>query len=221
MRKLALAANFFGLLRRAFARKFKEEGKVEADRSDISVDAAIGAPTNATNHWRKVAHIKLNRSYSFLKQRASEYLPLVWLCVCSCVMTVHYTLFKHGTWFSHRPTTERCNVFDFCSDGERNPVSVALSTLAAMMLDPEGAGRRPLALLFLKFGDQFVDWPRHAHEYVAGSLCISFSVIWRKLVYHYQQYPWLLAPAFDLRRAESDRRATLQRFFGCRGVLLR
>lgn len=97
IRKLALATNFFGLLRRAFARKFKEEGKAQADESDISVDAAIGAPTDATRHWRKVTHIKLNRSYSFLKQRASEYLPLIWLCVCSCIMVVHYTLFKHGT----------------------------------------------------------------------------------------------------------------------------
>ena len=140
MRKLALAANFFGLLRRAFARKFKEEGGAEADHSDISVDAAIGAPTNATGHWRKVTHIKLNRSYSFLKQRASEYLPLIWLCVCSCVMTVHYMLFKHGTWYSHRPPTERCNIFVFCGDGERNPAAAALSTLAAMLLDPDGGG---------------------------------------------------------------------------------
>ena len=69
-------------------------------------------------------------------------------------MTVHYTLFKHGTWFSHRPTTERCNVFDFCSDGEMNPASVALSTLAAMLLDPEGAGRRPLALLCFEIRGQ-------------------------------------------------------------------
>ena len=67
MRKLALAANLFGLLRRAFARKFKEEGNVEADRSDISVDDAIGAPTNMASHWRKVAHIKLNRSYSLFE----------------------------------------------------------------------------------------------------------------------------------------------------------
>ncbi len=97
IRKLALATNFFGLLRRAFARKFKEEGKAQADESDISVDAAIGAPTDATRHWRKVTHIKLNRSYSFLKQRASEHLPLIWLGVCSCIMVVHYTLFNHGT----------------------------------------------------------------------------------------------------------------------------
>ena len=66
-----------------------------------------------------------------------------------------------------------------------------------MMLYPEGAGRRPLALLFLKFGDQFADWPRHVHEYLAGSLCIAFSVIWRKLVYHVQQYPCMVGA--DLR----------------------
>jgi len=118
IRKLALATNFFALLRRAFARKFKDKGESESDRSDISVDAAIGAPRDATRHWRKVQHIKLNRSFTFLKRRCSEYLPLIWLCVCSCIMTVHYKLFKHGTWYSHRRTKARCNIFDFGSDGE-------------------------------------------------------------------------------------------------------
>ena len=63
MRELALAANFFGLLRRAFARKFKEEAKPEADKSDsdISVDAAIGVPTDATSHWRKVVYTKFEQ----------------------------------------------------------------------------------------------------------------------------------------------------------------
>ena len=111
MRKVALATNFLGVLRRAFARMFKEEGKDEADHSDISVDAAIGAPTDATRHWRKVSHIKLNRSYNFIKQRSSEYLPLIWICVCSCIMVVHYKLFNNGTWYSHRPAGDRCNAF--------------------------------------------------------------------------------------------------------------
>ena len=179
MRKLALAANFFGWLRRAFARKFKEEAKPEADKSDsdISVDVAIGVPTDATSHWRKVAHIKLNRSYRFLKQRASEYLPLIWLCVCSRIMRVHYSLFNCGTWHSHRKAGDRRAVFDFCCDGEDNPVHTALSTLAAMLLDPEGAGRRPLALLFLKYGDQFAEWPRHVHVYLGGSLSIATSCL--------------------------------------------
>ena len=61
IRKLALATNFFGLLRRAFARKFKDTEQDESDRSDISVDAAIGVPRDANRHWRKVKHIKMNR----------------------------------------------------------------------------------------------------------------------------------------------------------------
>ncbi len=129
--KLAIATNFLGLLRCAFARMFKEEGKVErlveADHAHISVYAAIGAPTYATRHWRKVSHIKLNRSYNFIKQRSSEYLPLIWICVCSCIMVVHYKLF-HGTWYSHRPAGDRCNVFDFCRQGPENPAYNALST---------------------------------------------------------------------------------------------
>ena len=182
MRKLAIACNFVGLLRRAFARKFKENGDSE---SDISSDAALGAPRDANRHWRKVKHIKLNRSYNFLKQRASEYLPLIWLCVCSCIMVVHYKLFKHGTWFSHRADKDRCNIFDFCTasgqgsafgPGSDNPICEALSTLASMLLDPEGTGKRPLALLFLKFGERYLEWPRHVREFQQGSLCIAFHL---------------------------------------------
>lgn len=212
MRKLALATNFFGLLRRAFGRKFNDSAKTESERSDFSVDAAIGAPQDQMRHWRKVKHIKLNRSYDFLKQRSSEYLPLIWLCVCSVIMVVHYKLFKNGTWYSHRQTRDRYNIFDFCSDAEENPICEALSLLAAMMVDPEGAGKRPLALLFLKFGQKFSEWPRHVRNYLDGSLCIAFSVLWRKLFHDFKQYPWLLAPAFDLRRSMLARRATLQRF---------
>ena len=104
MRKLALATNFFGLLRRAFARHFQDSGaKTESENSDFSVDAAIGAPRDQTRHWRKVKHIKLNRSYDFLKKRSSEYLPLIWLCVCSVIMVVHYKNFKNLVLPSHDP----------------------------------------------------------------------------------------------------------------------
>ena len=217
MRRLALAANFFGLLRRALARQFGDDG---GSQSDISVDAAIGAPSDATKHWRKVKHIKLNRSFSFLKHRASEYLPLIWLCVCSCIMVVHYKLFRHGTWYNHRTAASgqgsghwpRCNIFDFTSDLETNPVCEALAALASMLLDPEGAGRRHLNLLFFKFGNSYSEWPQRVREYLEGSLLIAFSVLWRKVYHEFQCYPWLLAPAFDVRRSLIDRRAALQKF---------
>ena len=127
-------------------------------------------------------------------------------------MRVHYSLFNCGTWHSHREAGDRRAVFDFCCDGEDNPVHTALSTLAAMLLDPEGAGRRPLALLFLKYGDQFAEWPRHVHVYLEGSLSIAMRCLWRKAWYSFKQFPWLLAPAFDMRRSELERRATLQKF---------
>ena len=163
-------------------------------------------------------HIKLNRAYTFLKQRSSEYLLLIWLCVCSCIIVVHCRLFKYGTWNSHRPEKDRCNIFDFCGDAADNPVAEALSTLASMLLDPEGVGRRPLALLYLKFGEDYSEWPKHVRELLDVSLCIAFSVLWRKLVYYFKQYPWLLVPAFDLRRPLAERRATAE-VFGCQRVL--
>ena len=126
-------------------------------------------------------------------------------------MVVHYRLFKYGTWYSHRPEKDRCNIFDFCGDAADNPVAEALSTLASMLLDPEGAGRRPLALLYLKFGEDYSEWPKHVRELLDVSLCIAFSVLWMKSVYYFKQYPWLLVPAFDLRRPLAERRATLQK----------
>ena len=122
--------------------------------------------------------INLNRSYDFPKHRSSEYLPLIWLRVCSCIMVVHYRLFKDGTWRSRRRTQARCNSFDFCSDASENPFCEALTCLAAMMIDPEGAGGRPLALLFVRFGQKVSDWPRRVRTYLDGSLCIACSVFY-------------------------------------------
>ena len=127
-------------------------------------------------------------------------------------MVVHYKLFKHGTWFSHRAASDRCNIFDFCCRERSNPICEALSTFASMLLDPEGNGKRPLALLYLKFGERFLEWPRHVREYLQGSVCIAFQVLWRKLFHDFQCYPWLLAPAFDVGRSMIARRETIQRF---------
>ena len=106
-------------------------------------------------------HIKLNRSYTYLMSRGSQYRPLVWLAICDCIMLVHYKLFKHGNFYGHRKEKDRCNLFAFCSDDiERNPIDQALWTLAQMLLDPQGSAasgpRAPLALLRLKYGDSTV-----------------------------------------------------------------
>ena len=141
MRKLAIATNFYGLLREAFARKFKETADTESERSDFSVDAAIGEPKDQIKHWRKVKHIKQNRSYDFLKHRSSEYLPLIWLCVCSCIMVVHYRFSRTALGTPGAGLRPGATFFDICSDASENPIWEALTCSASMMLDPEGAGR--------------------------------------------------------------------------------
>ena len=211
MRKLALMTNFGNVLRKAVGRKLGVKKAVSNAESDISKDAAVGVPGNTNAHWRKLKHIKLNRAFDFLRKRSSTWLPLVWLCVCSCIMVIHFRLFKHGTWYSQRRTKDCCDIFDFCSDRE-NLIAEALSTLASMMLDPENAGRRPLALLILKFGDDVTAWPHQVHECLQGAVSIAFCVLWRHLYYDFQCFPWLLVPAFDQRRSIGARRATLQGF---------
>ena len=81
MRKLALATNVLGVLRRVFAHKLKGDGQLVSGKSGMHVDAVIGAPRDAVRHWRKVGHNTMSRSCTILLHRGSEYVPLVWLCV--------------------------------------------------------------------------------------------------------------------------------------------
>ena len=120
MRKLAFMTNFHNLLRKAIGLKLGVTAAVSDAESDISVDDAVVVPTNTTAHWRKVKHIKLNRSFNFLKKRSCAWLP-----------------FKYGTWYSHRRTKDRRDIFDFSSDLLENPIAEVLSTLASMKVDPE------------------------------------------------------------------------------------
>ena len=95
-----------------------------------------------------------------------------------------------------------------------NRVPDVSPTVAAMMIDPEGAGRRPLPLRVLCAGDKFVYRLRHDHDYGACSLCSASRLAWRRLVRHAHPHPWLLAQAFGMRRAEPGRRTTVQRRVG-------
>ena len=210
IRKVALMTHFGGLLKQGVAWKLGK--KPEDAASDVSENAVVGAPTNETQHFRKVGHIKLHKCYSFLEKRSSKWVTLVWLAVCTCIMVIHFKLFKHGTWYNHRKNDPmRASIFDFCGPLAKSPAGIAMNTLAAIIFDVEGEGRRPLALLFLYFGSHDA-WPRKVHHVLQVSTIVAMSIIWRKLIHYFKRYPWLLAPAFDRRRSEADRRSTLATF---------
>ena len=83
---------------------------------------------------------------------AAKILTLVWLVVCSVVMRVHYRLFKHRAWFTHRAGI-RSNAFEFAGHTPRSPVVATLCALAAMLLDPLCGGSPYLKFLRLRFGE--------------------------------------------------------------------
>ena len=171
----------------------------------VSADAAVGAPRDETGHLRKVGRLKLHKAFAFMSRRSTSWKTLVWVAVCSCIMVVHYKLFKYGTWHSHRRADDRYAVFDFCRGTATNPVAAALTTLSGILLDPEGQGRGPLAALAFRFGPSVPRWPRKVVEDLQVAVLLAFSVLWRKLFHFFQCYPWKLAPSFDARLEDHER----------------
>ena len=104
-------------------------------------------------------------------------------------------------------------MFDFCGTDAGNPVAEALSALAAMLMDPLCGGRPHRKLLVLRFGPDIDKWPSRTVAALQISLIIACCMLWRKLFHSLSCYPWLLAPAFDLRRTVLQRRDTIAAFF--------
>ena len=120
MRKVALMVSCYGLLRRVVAKKLGREAPREQDVQDTQVDltsselldSVVGIPKDPRRHQKCVGKVRLLRVHELVSAGAAKLLTLAWLVVCSVVMRVHYRLFKHGTWFTHRKGI-RCNVFEF------------------------------------------------------------------------------------------------------------
>ena len=137
-------ASRFGLLRRMVAKKLGiaaplEPASGQGTEFELSatdmMDSVIGIPKDPRHHHKAVGVARLRRVHDFFSMSAAKILTLVWLVVCSVIMRVHYRLFKHGTWFTHREGI-RCNAFEFAGHTPRSPVVAALCALAAMLLGP-------------------------------------------------------------------------------------
>lgn len=137
---------------------------------------------------------------------------LVWLVVAQPLMIVHYKLFRHGKFESHRDRTEDFSIFDFTGPTHTNPAAQATTSLVAMLFDLLGAGRRHLRLLCLRLGNRINAWPLRAVQALHISLLTGITVSWHELFKFFEAYPWALAPAFDEARTYQEWREFLQRF---------
>ena len=81
-----------------------------------------------------------------------------------------------------------------------------------MLMEPDGlSGRKLLRLLHLGLGETR-EWQPRIMIAVQVSLLLGIAVLWRKLVVHFESYPWALAPAFDTKRTRAARQSTIERF---------
>ena len=172
-------------------------------------DAILGAPANPILHMRKLQAKQQDKLRQLFENcDANSMLCLVWVVVVKLIMRLHYRLFKRGTWYnrqqSRKEADRRFGCFDFCGGHARNPAALLLTSITNMMLNPENAGASDLNLLFLKYGS-FVDWPLALLVALHTSLVKSFCRIWRLLVWHFDCYPWLLAPGYDPRASSEQR----------------
>ena len=194
---------------RAIAAKAGRKSSLGVSPSDQDPGAAVGAPADEVAHLRKMGRLKLHTAHVFLSNPSSCWKTRLWVSLCDPLMTMHYKLFKYGTWYGHR-VSDRVSVFEFCSDATRNVVVQALDSLARTLFEPEQ--QASLTGLFGLLGGDMGGWPAAAKQALHVSALLAFSRLWRKLYRFFQCYPWKLAPGFDVRRDEAERRETVEQF---------
>ena len=182
----------------------------EADSADATFelhpDGAIGVPMDM-EYERQVGHIKLTKVFNFFGHGEAKYLFLVWLCIANLVMPVHYSLFKSGTWFQNRRPEAKQKISDLIDGSRGSPVKTCLGSLAEILLDSRGRGRRHLRILSLKLGDQTHLWPPRVLQALHVATTVVFCIMWRELFFYYDCYPWVLAPLFNTGLPMEERRA--------------
>ena len=139
LRKLCLLANFFGLMPRAIASQIgrqQQDGAAGVSPGVQDAGAAVGAPADEVAHLRKIGRLKLHAAHEFFSNPSASWKTMMWVSLCDPLMTVHYALFKYGTWYGHR-VSDRVSIFDFCSAASSNPVVKALDALAGILFEPE------------------------------------------------------------------------------------
>ena len=149
VRTVCLVTWTFGLLRKAIARMLRgDENYTGPADGNVDADGIIGIPRDTYQYEKNVGHLKVQKVLTFLSHASAKELLLVWVVVCTPIMRMHYFLFAHGKFFSHRSGDEDAiTVFDFVGDTHFNHLSETMAALCSMLMEPDGlSGRWPETL---------------------------------------------------------------------------
>ena len=142
------------------------------------------------------------RCLAFVGEENCRNYLLLWSMVGQVIVTMHYSFFKHVSWFSDRKRNiPRLSVPDFCPDlfGQvsDNVASRALDDLAALMFEPDGErSRHVMQPLYLVFGET-ARWPTRLMHAFQKCTHLAFCLIWRHLIHRFLCYPWAAAAIFN------------------------
>ncbi|CAE7693670.1 unnamed protein product [Symbiodinium sp. CCMP2592] len=140
VRHVSLLQNFCQLAPKAFEAAFQTAGMVADQVSSEDEGEQVGAPVNETKVWRKLAKLRLCKAGFFLQDETARWSTCVWMVLSAPVMRIHYSLFKHATWHTHRKQDLEAQAADaldafttvcFCKAAE-NPAKKALENLGVL-----------------------------------------------------------------------------------------
>ncbi|CAE7518745.1 unnamed protein product [Symbiodinium sp. CCMP2592] len=132
-------------------------------------------------------------------------------------MRIHYSLFKHATWHTHRKQDLEAQAADaldafttvcFCKAAE-NPAKKALENLGVLLLNLEDDSWGPAVLAF----GPVLSWPQTRLRTTRRSFCVVIGQLWRKLLYPWSQFPWKLAVLVDPAETAANKESCAKKLF--------
>ena len=173
----------------------------------------MGAPANPIQAHLKQTHKRATRYTTWLQRQLALPELILYLLICSPLMSLHYQIFKDGKCakesefpsFDHRPGP----MFDMANKARCRAAKV-LRALTEMALAPN-ATNGPFFMLQSLLGDQR-DWPLSFWLKARRCLLEMFGGLWRRLVRAWDCWPWLLMNIIDPRYDMEHRRRWAQIF---------
>lgn len=190
---VAAQQHFCEVLPAAFEACFGNRQEV-SEESDVDEGVALGQPVDQTARWRKLARKRQQKGSIFLKDPESRFRTLAWTVLTMPIMRIHYSLFKHATWFTERPRDDGSNgghgedtssAFGMVA---ARPTQRALSQFADMVQSPDNDAWLPL----VAFYGPVRQWPQARLRTARRAVCTIIGQLWRKLAEPWQRYPWKL-----------------------------
>ena len=153
-----------------------------------SEDEKLAAPSK--NAWHKQERRRALKVLRWFEDSATPWKLVAFLRLAEPIMGLHYSLFKHAQ-VSPSSVDSGCKsmIFDFCKPVHSPGLGVLDSLLEAFQMEHMG-------LLTSTFGP-FRSWPWELKELMHGCGLELVGQVWRRLVYHFQEWPWPLVRVAD------------------------